>query len=125
MSKKILVTDDSSLMRASIRSAIEKRTDWIVYEAEHGGIAVLMVGTHKPHLVMLDLTMPVMNGLEAAKEISRICPGMPMILFTLFAHDTIHEAAHAAGIKHVFSKADGLGDHVFDAMTAMLAANAA
>ena len=112
-------------MRAAIRSAIEKRTDWIVYEAEHGGIAVLMVGTHKPHLVMLDLTMPVMNGLEAAKEISRICPGMPMILFTLFAHDTIHEAAHAAGIKHVFSKEDGLGDHVFDAMTAMLAAKAA
>ena len=40
MAKTILVTDDSHHMRAAIRSAIEKRTDWIVYEAEHGGLAV-------------------------------------------------------------------------------------
>lgn len=105
---------------AAIRSAIEKRTDWIVYEAEHGKIAVLMVGTHKPHLVILDLSMPVMNGLDAAKEISRISPGMPMIMFTLHVHDTLHELAHGVGIKHVFSKSDGMGDHVFDAMNAML-----
>jgi YesN/AraC family two-component response regulator len=101
MASKILVVNDSHHIRAAIRSAIEQRTDWIVYEAEHGKIAVLMVGTHKPHLVILDLSMPVMNGLQAAKEISRIAPGMPMI------HDAQHEVAHGIGIKHVFSKADG------------------
>lgn len=120
MSSKILVVDDSHHIRAAIRSAIEQRTDWIVYEAEHGKIAVLMVGTHKPHLVILDLSMPVMNGLEAAKEISRIAPGMPMIMFTLYANDALHEVAHGVGIKHVFSKLDGMGDHVFEAMIAML-----
>ena len=77
--------------------------------------------THKPHLVMLDLSMPVMNGLEAAREISKICPGLPMIMFTLHDQPALHEAAHRAGIKHVFSKSDGMGDHVFKAMHALLA----
>ena len=122
MTKRILVTDDSPRMRTAVRSAIEKRTDWVVYEAEHGGIAVVMVSTHKPHLVILDLSMPIMNGLEAAQEISRICPGLPMIMFTLHPHDALHEAAHSVGIKHVFSKAEGMGDNVFEAMKAMLPA---
>jgi len=113
---KILVVDDSH----HIRAAIEKRTDWIVFEAEHGQIAVIMVGTHKPHLVILDLSMPVMNGLDAAREISKIAPGMPMIMFTMFESGHLVEAALKVGIKHVFSKSDGLGDHVFTAMMAML-----
>lgn len=81
MTKKILVTDDSPHMRTAVRSAIEKRTDWIVYEAEHGGIAVVMVGTHKPHLVILDLSMPVMNGLEAARELKRLLPSVPLVMY--------------------------------------------
>ncbi len=125
MASKILVVDDSAQVRRGIRLAIEQRTDWIVYEAEHGKIAVVMVGTHKPHLVMLDLSMPEMNGLETAKEISKIAPGMPMIMFSLYVHDEIHQLAHEVGIKHVFSKLDGMCDHVFDTMTAMLAAKAA
>jgi DNA-binding NarL/FixJ family response regulator len=121
MASKILVVDDSPQIRRAVRTAIEQRKDWIVYEAEHGKIAVIMVGTHQPHLVMLDLSMPVMNGLEAAKEISRIAPGMPMIMFTLHTHEALHQAAADVGIKHVFSKADGMADHVFDAMEVMLA----
>jgi DNA-binding NarL/FixJ family response regulator len=120
MSHKILVVDDHHRIRAMIRSSIEERTDWIVYEAEHGKIAVLMVATHKPHLVMLDLVMPIMNGIDAAHEISKISPGLPMIMFSLYTHDTVRELAYAAGIKHIFSKEDGMGDHVFDAMTALL-----
>jgi CheY-like chemotaxis protein len=48
-----------------------------VYEAEHGKIAVAMVGTHKPHIVILDLSMPVMSGRDATREISRLFPGTP------------------------------------------------
>ena len=120
---KILVVDDNCRIRDAIRSAIEQRTDWIVLEAEHGKIAVLMVGTHRPHLVILDLSMPVMNGLDAAREISRISPGMPMIMFTLNIYDALHQLAHDVGIKHVFSKSDGMGEHVFKAMHAMLPTN--
>ena len=79
-----------------------------------------MVGTHKPHLVILDLTMPVMNGLEAAKEILRIAPDMPMIMFTTHESEYLVEAPLKVGIKHVFSKSNGFGDHVFTAMRSML-----
>jgi DNA-binding NarL/FixJ family response regulator len=125
MSTKILVVDDSAQMRRAMRVAIEGRTNWIVYEAEHGKIAVAMVGTHKPHLVILDLSMPLMNGLEAAREISKIAPGLPMIMFTMHEGGDVVETALKAGVKHVFSKSNGFGDHVFAAMTAMLPASLA
>ncbi len=124
MSSRILVADDSSVVRRHIRSAIERRTNWVVYEAEHGGTAVLMVSTHKPHLVILDLSMPVMNGLEAAQEISRIAPGLPMIMFTMHQGEALVKAALKVGIQHVFVKSDGFGDHVFQAMNALLVAAA-
>jgi DNA-binding NarL/FixJ family response regulator len=125
MRNKILVVDDNHHIRAAIRAAIQKRTDWIVYEAEHGKIAVVMVATHKPHLVILDWSMPVMNGLEAAREISKIAPRLPIIMFTMYESSEVVEAALKAGIKHVFSKSNGFGDHVFAAMTALLPASLA
>jgi PleD family two-component response regulator len=53
MASKILVVDDSPYIRREIRRSLEQRTDGIVYEVEHGKIALVMVGTHKPHLVIL------------------------------------------------------------------------
>ena len=120
MSHKILVVDDSPHIRRAVRSAIENRTEWVVLEAEHGKMGILMVGTHKPHIVLLDLSMPVMNGLEAAKEISRIAPDLPMIMFTMHEGGVIVEAALKVGIKHVFAKSDGFGDHVIDAIKTLL-----
>jgi DNA-binding NarL/FixJ family response regulator len=120
MFHKILVVDDSSHVRRAIRSSIEDRTEWVVFEAEHGKMAILMVGTHKPHIVLLDLSMPIMNGLEAAKEISKIAPGLPMIMFTMHQGADIVEAALKVGIKHVFAKSDGFGDHIFDAIRTLL-----
>jgi two-component system nitrate/nitrite response regulator NarL len=82
-------------------------------------MAVLMVGSHKPQIV-LDLTMPVMNGLEAAQEISKIAPGLPKIMFTLYQNGEIVEAAPKAGIKLVFTKSDGFGDYVIDTIKMLL-----
>jgi DNA-binding NarL/FixJ family response regulator len=117
---KILVVDNSPQVRRAVRASIENRTEWVVFEAEHGKMAIMMVGTHKPHIVLLDLTMPVMNGLEAAKEIARIAPDLPMIMFTMHHGSQIVEAALKAGIKHVFAKSDGFGDHVIDAIRTLL-----
>jgi DNA-binding NarL/FixJ family response regulator len=118
---KILLVDDSQVVRAGIRSTIEQNTDWTVCgEAENGKIAITMVQTLEPHLVILDLSMPVMNGLDAARGISAIIPDMPMILFTLHRSQTLIEEARRAGIQHVFSKEDGFGHDVFEAIRAML-----
>ncbi|MGH9500829.1 MAG: response regulator transcription factor [Terriglobales bacterium] len=121
MSVKILLVDDNRTMRTGMRSSIEQRTDWVVCgEAENGEIAVEMVQTLLPSLVILDLSMPGIDGLETARRISAISPGMPMIMFTLHASALLWEQAQQLGIQHVFSKEDGFGDSVFEAMRAIL-----
>ena len=120
---KVLVVDDSRQMRWAIREAIQQHTEWIVCgEAENGSTAVAMVKSLKPNLVILDLSMPEMNGLDAARAISALLPGMPMVMFTMHNSHLLQEKAHKVGITHVFSKEDGLRDHEFEAMQAMLAA---
>lgn len=122
MPAKILLVDDSEQVRASVRLSIEQQTDWMVCgEAENGAVALSMVASLKPHLVILDLSMPGMNGLETARRISTISPGMPMIMFTMHDARLLLKEAQGAGIKHVFSKEDGFSDNVFEAMKAMLA----
>lgn len=106
-----------------MRSAIEGNSDWSVCgEAENGKIAVQMVENLKPNLVILDLSMPEMNGLATAGAITLIRPEMPMIMFTSHASSTLVQEAQRVGIKHVFSKSDGFGEEVFEAMRALLAA---
>ena len=126
MASQILIVDDSSVIRRLIRSSIEEHTNWVVCgEAENGRIAVALVEKLRPHLVILDLAMPVMNGLEAARQISRIAPGMPMIMFTMHDLDGLRKDAQRVGIKYVFSKENGLGNDVLEAMREMLLRSAA
>jgi DNA-binding NarL/FixJ family response regulator len=121
MASKILIVDDSRVIRHLIRSSIEEHTNWVVCgEAENGKIAVALVGQLRPHLVILDLSMPVMNGLDAAREISRIAPSMPMIMFTMHAAEALRKDAQRVGIEHVFSKEKGFGGDVLEAMREML-----
>ena len=93
--------------------------------AENGKIAVALVGELRPHLVILDLSMPIMNGLDAAREISRTTLGMPMIMFTMHRSAGLRKDAERVGIKHVFCKEKGFGDNVFEAMREMLSTRAA
>ena len=126
MASKILIVDDSRAIRHLIRSSIEQHPNWEVCgKAENGKIAVALVEELRPHLVILDLSMPMMNGLDAAREISRIAPGMPMIMFTMHAVDGLRKDAQRVGIKHVFSKENGFGDDVVEAMREMLLGSAA
>lgn len=119
---RILIVDDNPALRRGIRACIENSTDWeICGEAEHGQAAVEMVLQLKPHLVILDLSMPVMNGLDAARRISEIAPETHMILFTMLdCNDLLKATAKAVGIKHVFSKSQGFGDHVLATLRSLL-----
>jgi DNA-binding NarL/FixJ family response regulator len=123
MPVRILIVDDSSLVRNYVRTSIEQDPDWAVCgEAENGAIALEMVVNLKPDLVSLDMSMPGMNGLETARRISAISPGMPMIMFTMHDACIVEKEARGAGIQHVFSKENGFGDKVFAAMKNMLTA---
>jgi DNA-binding NarL/FixJ family response regulator len=104
---KILIVDDSSSIRNLLRFFIEHNTDWQVCgEAENGQVAVEKVRELKPHAVILDLSMPVMNGLEAAREITRIAPNVHMVMFTMHTSEQLRKDAQAVGIKDVISKSD-------------------
>jgi DNA-binding NarL/FixJ family response regulator len=114
MSIKILIVDDSPPIRHLLRFFIEHNTDWQVCgEAEDGRIAIEKVTELKPHAVILDLSMPVMNGLDAAREITRIAPDVHVVMFTMHVSDELRRDAHAVGIKDVISKTDTIGDHLF------------
>jgi PleD family two-component response regulator len=66
-----------------------------------------MVGKFHPDVVILDLHMPVMGGLEAAPQIARIAPNTVLLMFTLYSNQQLSQIAKAAGINRVFSKSDG------------------
>ena len=113
MPLRILIVDDSSPIRHLLRFFIEHNTDWEVCgEAENGLIAVEKVVQLKPDAVILDLSMPVMNGLEAAREISRIDPNVQMVMFTMHSNEQLRKDAEAVGIKGVISKGDAIEGHL-------------
>jgi DNA-binding NarL/FixJ family response regulator len=113
MSRRILIVDDSPLIRHSLRACIERNTDWKVCgEAENGRVAIERVQQLHPDVVILDWQMPVMNGLEAAKEIRRIAPSTTMLMITLHDSAQLTENAYAAGIVQVLSKSDAIAEHL-------------
>ncbi|HEY6768303.1 MAG TPA: response regulator transcription factor [Candidatus Sulfotelmatobacter sp.] len=109
MSYAILIVDDSAAIRRSLRSWLECSNDIVVCgEAEYGRIGVEKVKELQPDVVILDLQMPVMNGLEAAHEIADIAPHTAMVLLTLHHYEQLKDQAKAAGIKEVLSKDEAI-----------------
>jgi CheY-like chemotaxis protein len=84
MAKTILVADDNPTIRKMLCKIFEVEVDYdLCAEAADGGEAVSLAKECRPDLVILDLSMPVMSGLEAAREIKRIMPDVPIVLFTI------------------------------------------
>jgi len=99
----------NSMIRSSLRSWIEGNADWQVCgEAENGQIAVEKVEAMRPDIVILDLQMPVMNGLEAARQISHVAPNTAMVMFTMHPSAELLKMAQAVGVREVVSKTDQL-----------------
>ena len=108
---RILIVDDSSLVRNLLRKALEGQPGWQVCgEAAHGKEGVEMAQTISPDLIVLDLSMPVMNGLDAARILSQRMPNVPLIMFTTFCSPHLEHAALSAGVTKVISKSCPLSD---------------
>lgn len=109
MPNGILIVDDNPSIRYLLRVLIETKTPFQVCgEAGHGMDAIEKAKELRPELVLLDLSMPVMNGAEAAVILKRIMPQMKIILFTMHADNVGKALAAAVGVDLTLSKTDGL-----------------
>ena len=117
MKHTVLIVDDNPLIRSSLRSWIEGNVDFQVCgEAENGMVAVQKVEAMHPDIVILDLQMPVMDGLEAARKISNIAPDTAMVMFTMHPSRELLKVAQAVGVRDVISKTDQLSEHLLLAL---------
>jgi len=119
----VLIADDNPTVRRSLRSLIEVSTEGKVCgEAENGAVAIEQAATLRPDVIILDLGMPVLNGLEAARQISVNVPHAALLMFTMHANEHLVKAAQKVGIRRVFSKSDGAED-LINAITSLVAEN--
>lgn len=101
---RVLVVDDSDTTRRILRVLLGSR-DWTICgEAENGWEGVEKFDELKPDVVVLDLAMPDMDGIEAATMMSASDPSVPIILFTVLGIEGIERSAKEAGIWAIVSK---------------------
>jgi DNA-binding NarL/FixJ family response regulator len=106
--KCILLVDDNSAIRMALRKFLEDHTDYgVCGEASDGLDAIEKAAQLQPDLIVLDLSMPRMGGLAAARELRQRMPQVPLILFTMHAAATSQNEA-AAGFDAIISKTEGL-----------------
>jgi len=116
MAKTILVADGNPYIRKALCRLFETEEDYdLCAQAENGKQAIELALQCRPDLIILDSSMPVMNGLEAARQLKRLMPSIPIILFSLHEHPLM---ASAAGedfpVDRIVSKTDAsaLMNHV-------------
>ena len=108
---RILIVDDSPVFRKLLRKALEIEAGWQVCgEAVNGKEGIELAQRTLPDLIVLDLSMPVMNGLEAARILGQQMPHIPVIIFTSFCTPRIESEMLKAGVTKVISKTGPLTD---------------
>jgi DNA-binding NarL/FixJ family response regulator len=106
MSIRILIADDNVSVRAAMHAVLEGADRWEIIEAEDGKEAVDKALELRPNLVILDLAMPVMDGLAASREIAKILPGTPILLHTLYSSPQVELEAGKCGVLRVVPKSE-------------------
>jgi CheY-like chemotaxis protein len=112
----VLIVDDNVQLRRMIREQVEDGGLEVCGEAADGVEAIEKARELKPDLIILDLSMPRMNGIDAAKELARICPGVPILLYTMHADALRGERKLPLGIAKVVAKDENLLASVLDSL---------
>ncbi len=116
---RILVADDNPAIRKCLRGLLEHHDDWRVCdEASNGKEAVEHFQKTKPDLIVIDLQMPEMNGLDAARQIVHQSPGTPILMVTIHLSKQLSDEARKVGIRGTCAK--GNINCVVDAVGALL-----
>jgi DNA-binding NarL/FixJ family response regulator len=123
-SYRVLIVDDHQVMRKGIRALLENDPAWQVCgEAENGRQAVEKARELRPDLIILDLTMPEMNGLEAARQIRNSSPDAKIVIFSMHESPQVRKESRDAGANAFVSKS-ALGDELSSISKKLLSASA-
>jgi DNA-binding NarL/FixJ family response regulator len=112
----LLVADDHEIVRRGIRALIQEQPGWrVAAEAEDGRDAVIKATEFQPDVAILDITMPSLNGLDAAKQIAKLSPHTKILILTVHESDQLSRKALDAGARGYILKTDA----AFDLITAV------
>jgi len=113
MSLRILVADDHDIIRHGLKSLLTGKSGWeVCAEARNGREAVSLAEEHKPDVVVMDISMPELNGLEAVRHIRKSLPKTEVVVLTLhFSDQLVHDIVEA-GAKGYIMKSDADRDLV-------------
>ena len=117
---RILVAEDHEVMRMGIRNLLEAVPSWKVYaEATTGREAVDFALVSSPDVIIMDITMPEMNGLEAAARIAAERPEIPVIMFSLHLSEDVVGRFKTGSIRGAVAKSEAARD-LLDAVRSVL-----
>jgi two-component system chemotaxis response regulator CheY len=104
MDYKILIVDDAAFMRMMIKDTLKKNGYENLIEAADGELAVQAFKTEKPDLIIMDITMPNKNGLEALKEIKQLDPNAKIVMCSAMGQESMVVEAIRSGAKDFIVK---------------------
>lgn len=116
----VLVVDDSAVDRRLVCEFLRKQSDWTVQDAADGFEALARLKDAAPDLVVTDLNMPEMDGLELVSAVREHCPGVPVILITAYGSETLATEALKRGASSYVPKSQ-LAEKLLDTMEEVLA----
>jgi DNA-binding NarL/FixJ family response regulator len=112
-SLKLLVADDHEIVRNGVKSLLEAQPGWrVMAEASDGREAVAKVKRLKPDVVVLDIGMPSLNGLEAARQMMKNDPHVKIVILTMHESENLIREVLKVGARGYVSKADAMRDLV-------------
>jgi DNA-binding NarL/FixJ family response regulator len=112
MAFRVILADDHSIVREGFRALLEREGFEVVAEAVNGQEAIRFAAELRPDVVVLDLSMPIMNGLEAGREIHQEHPEIGLVLLTMHTEEHQVAAALRGGIRAYVLKTQAAEDLV-------------
>ncbi|SMP48100.1 response regulator [Anoxynatronum buryatiense] len=102
--KRVLIVDDSPIIHNLLRKVLERNGYEVCGDAKNGKEGVDLYAELKPDLVFMDITMPVMEGIDAARFIKEKDPSAKIIMLSAMGDDAIKEEAHSIGVDIFLKK---------------------
>ena len=116
---RILLVDDHDAVRKGVQAMLEAHPGWeVCAEASNGRTAVKLAMQYKPHIAVVDLELPDLNGLEATRQIKKELPETEVLIYTMYDTEELIRSVLAAGARGYVLKSDS-GQHLIDAIESL------